>query len=349
MFAKAMRSPRHPIVAHIVPIRRCNLSCTYCNEFDSHSPPVPAADMLRRVDRLAALGTTIITVSGGEPLLHPQLDEIIGRIRHRGAIATLITNGYLLTPDRIRRLNRAGLDYLQISIDNVIPDGVSKKSLKVLDQKLRWLAADAVFDVTINSVLGFSVRDPEGALAVARRARELGFTSTVGIIHDHSGQAHPLDDRQQSIHEQILGLGSPLFSFAQYAKFQRNLIRGLPNEWRCRAGARYLYICENGLVHYCSQQRGHPGIPLERYTAEDLEREGDVVKGCAPFCTVSCVHQTAMLDGFREDPRAALVQLLTARGEKKTPVPVRVLAWMFLSERNRRVFERLALRVLRVE
>ena len=75
--------------------------------------------MLGRIDRLADLGTTIITLSGGEPTLHPDLDAIIRRIRERGAIATLITNGLLLTPDRISELNRAGLDYLQISIDNV--------------------------------------------------------------------------------------------------------------------------------------------------------------------------------------------------------------------------------------
>jgi len=93
--------------------------------------------MPRRVDKLAELGTTIITISGGEPLLHPELDSIIRRIRDHGAIATLISNGYLLTPERIRQLNRAGLDYLQISIDNVKPDEVSQKSLKVLDRKLQ--------------------------------------------------------------------------------------------------------------------------------------------------------------------------------------------------------------------
>jgi len=132
--AKALHSLRHPIVAHIVPIRRCNLSCTYCNEFDDFSRPVPTAVMLRRVDRLIELGTTVITISGGEPMLHPELDQIILRIRSRGSIATLITNGYLLTPDRIKLLNRTGLDHLQISIDNVTPDEVSKKSLKVLDK-----------------------------------------------------------------------------------------------------------------------------------------------------------------------------------------------------------------------
>ena len=75
----------------------------------------------------------------------------------------------------IERLNRAGLDHMQISIDNVQPDDVSKKSLKVLDQKLRLLAEYAEFPVVINSVLGSGVRNPEDALTVAHRAIELGF------------------------------------------------------------------------------------------------------------------------------------------------------------------------------
>jgi len=189
--AKAMKSRYHPIVAHIVPIRRCNLACTYCNEFDGVSKPVPIEIMLRRIDRLAELGTTVITISGGEPLLHPELDGIIRQIRRRGSIATLITNGYLLTPDRIRRLNRAGLDHLQISVDNLRPDGVSMKSLNVLDKKLQGLAHHAAFQVNINSVIGAS-ENPEDAAAVARRARQLKFATTVGIVHDGEGQLRPL-------------------------------------------------------------------------------------------------------------------------------------------------------------
>ena len=48
------------------------------------------------------------------------------------------------------------------------------------------------------------------------------------------------------------------------------LARGLPNDWQCRAGSRYLYVCEDGLVHYCSQQRGYPAVPLAKYTLADL-------------------------------------------------------------------------------
>src|SRR5512135_1698142 len=81
MVTRAFLSTEHPLLAHIIPVRRCNLACKYCNEYDDFSKPVPTETMFRRVDKLAALGTSVITISGGEPLLHPELDEIIRRIR----------------------------------------------------------------------------------------------------------------------------------------------------------------------------------------------------------------------------------------------------------------------------
>ena len=99
--ARGVLSTDHPILAHLIPIRRCNLSCGYCNEYDNYSPPVPLGDLFRRIDKLAELGTTAITLSGGEPLLHPELEKVISRIRKHGMLTGLITNGYLLTRDRI--------------------------------------------------------------------------------------------------------------------------------------------------------------------------------------------------------------------------------------------------------
>lgn len=352
LFVRAMQSASHPILAQIVPIRRCNLDCSYCNEYDKVSNPVPLDVMLRRVDLLADLGTTIITLSGGEPTLHPDLDAIIRRIRERGSMATLITNGYLLTVDRIKQLNRAGLDYLQISIDNLLPDETSKKSLKVLDRKLQWLSEHAEFGVTINSVLGAGIRNPNDAFLVGERARELGFTSTVGILHDHTGQLRPLELEQQRVYNRFRRLKSSLFSFAHFDSFQENISRGLPNRWHCRAGGRFLYVCEDGLVHYCSQQRGRPGIPLENYTAEDIRRESSQPKGCAPFCTISCVHQTAMLDDFREKPRETLRGILDRRRALdptfRSPMLVRLLSWALLDPRRRDLFGKVVVRALRL-
>jgi MoaA/NifB/PqqE/SkfB family radical SAM enzyme len=295
--AKALVSTKHPFLAHIIPMRRCNLDCTYCNEYDDSSKPVPLEEMKRRLDLLADMGTSIITISGGEPLMHPELDEVIRHIRKRGMIAGLITNGFFLNKERIQRLNEAGLEHLQISIDNVVPDEVSKKSLKSLDGRLEMLSEWAVFQVNINSVLGSGVKNSEDALKIAHRALELGFTSTVGIIHDHSGQLKPLVQRDQEIFEEIMTLGKR--SFSRFNEFQHNVARGREHDWKCRAGSRYLYVCEDGLVHWCSQQRGYPGVPLEQYTLEMRRREFRTHKGCAPMCTVSCVQQVGMLDNWR--------------------------------------------------
>ena len=309
MIGKGLLSTRHPVLAHIIPIRRCNLSCTYCNEYDDFSAPVPVEDVFRRIDRLASFGTTIITISGGEPLLHTELDRIIARIRHHGIMAGLITNGYLLTAERIERLNRAGLEHLQISIDNIQPDDVSKKSLKVLDKKLVLLAEHAEFGVNINSVIGGGIHNPEDAVVVARRAVALGLTSTLGVIHDDGGQMRPLSEVEQKVYRTIKELGRKVY--ARFDKFQENIAYGRAHNWRCRAGGRYLYICEDGLVHYCSQQRGYPAVPLEGYTREDLQREYHTSKSCAPHCTVSCVQAVSMLDNWRSPQ--------TLKGHQKQP------------------------------
>ena len=293
----ALASTHHPVMAQIVPMRRCNLSCAYCNEYDEVSKPVPLAEMERRIDDLGRLGTSIITISGGEPLLHPELDDIIWRIRKTGAMAGMITNGYLLVPERIKRLNAAGLDHMQISIDNVQPDEISKKSLKVLDRKLQNLSEFADFHVNINSVVGGGIKNPQDALTIGHRALELGFTSTIGIIHDGSGQLKPLVDEERRVYYEMVNLEKK--NYSRFNHFQEAIANGKPNDWRCRAGSRYLYICENGLVHYCSQQRGWPGTPLAQYTQADLDREFLSEKSCAPNCTVSCVHQISYIDHWR--------------------------------------------------
>lgn len=303
MVVRGLTSTTHPLLAHVIPTRRCNLACGYCNEYDDFSPPIPIETMQCRIDLLAGLRTAAVTLSGGEPLLHPEVEAIISRIRHHGMISGVITNGYLLTPQKIRSLNNAGLEHLQISIDNIQPDDVSLKSLKVLDKKLEYLAEHAEFAVNINSVIGGGIHNPEDAIAVTKRAVGFGFASSVGIIHDHTGGLKPLTDRERRVYQEIKGFETTR-GYSSINWFQENLARGEVNHWKCRAGARYLYICEDGLVHYCSQQRGQPGIPLENYTLADIKREYFTKKTCAPTCTIGCVQRVSVVDDWH-DPQHA--------------------------------------------
>jgi MoaA/NifB/PqqE/SkfB family radical SAM enzyme len=311
-FVRGLADTAHPLLVQIIPIRRCNIDCGYCNEYDKVSSPVPTGTMMRRIDKLAELGTSVVAFSGGEPMLHPDLDDLIRHIRARGMMAGLITNGYFLVPKRIDELNGAGLDFLQISIDNVEPDEVSKKSLRVLDRKLQDLRGHAEFDVNINSVLGGGIKNPEDARTINTRARELGFSTSIGIIHDGSGRLKPLGPGERAVFDAVsAGINGPwqIFKnlYSGITNFQDNLADGQPNEWRCRAGARYLYVCEEGLVHYCSQQRGYPSVPLESYTTDDIRREFVTPKSCAPYCTVGCVHRVSTMDFWRAPQRPSTV------------------------------------------
>jgi hypothetical protein len=245
---------------------------------------------------------------------------------------------------------------MQISVDNVRPDAVSKKSLKVLDQKLQWLAKYAEFRVSIHSVLGACTNNDQDALTVARRATELGLISTAGIVHDETGQVKPLNAEQREIITQIESLSKGRFSPVAHNPWRKNLINGLPNDWHCGAGGRHLYICEDGLVHWCMAHRGRPAIPLAQYTRGDIIREGAIKKDCAPYCTIFCIQRLAVIDEMRANPRQALERFfppLEADGKPTSvPFPVRALSSLFAPRGDAsrsRMLERAALRILKVD
>lgn len=292
----AIRFKDFPLLAHLVITRRCNLSCTYCIEFDKVSDPVSFDMLKRRVDALAKLKTSIITISGGEPLLHPDLFEIIKYIRSKGFVTTLITNGFLLTREKIEKLNDSGLQELQMSIDSIEPNETSMKCLKLLEPKLKLLADFAQFKININSVLGISLNQTLDALVIVKHAKDYGFSSTLGLLHDEHGIHKPLEGIHLAKYKEIFKRAKSWSQWFNYFLFQRNIIEGRANNWKCRAGARYLYICEHGLVHWCSQQQGCPAIPLEDYTVDDIRREYSIKKDCSPLCTVNCAHIMSCLD-----------------------------------------------------
>lgn len=294
--ASALVHPYRPVIAHLVVTRRCNLSCGYCFEYDRTSPPVPLAVLRERIDHLARLRTVFVGLTGGEPLLSPDLVAVVAYVRERGMTPVMNTNGYLLTRDRIVALGRAGLYAMQLSIDNVTPNATTKKSLKPLLPKLRALAEHATFRVRINTVLGSG--PPEEALEVAQVALGFGFDTKCSLVRDENGEPMALDARARRIYDEIRKLGdrSPAYLSED---FQLPILRDGHIDWKCRAGARYFHVCEDGLVHLCAPRAGNPGKPLADYGEEDIRRAFHTVKPCAKKCPVPYAHQASRLDSFR--------------------------------------------------
>ena len=205
-------------------------------------------------------------------------------------MAGLITNGYLLSPKRIEGLNRAGLDYLQISIDNIEPDEVSKKSLRLLDKKLQWLRDFAEFDVNINSVLGGGIKNPEDARTINAPGARARFLDVDRHHPRRPGHLKPLGPREREVWDDVTGQVNKAWQVFKnlYRESGRstNLADGKPNKWHCRAGARY---CTSARTAWSTTARSSAVIPAcrsKQYTTEDIRRAYMTPKSCAPFCTI---------------------------------------------------------------
>ena len=219
---------------------------------------------------------------------------------------------------------------MQISIDNVMPG----RSVEEESEGPRQEAADArrtmpQFHVNINAVLGGGISNPDDARTIAQ-ARPgvwdsrppLGSSTTAAASCCHSIRASA-DCRRDCCDS-----ASQDSTLRTTIGFRRISAADNRTIGTVCAGARYLYICEEGLVHWCSQQRGRPGIPLERSSADDLEREFHRPKPCAPLCTVGCVHRVAQVDDLRQNPIRTLREWFTADhpGGAARPIPVAVRA-----------------------
>lgn len=289
-----------PLLAQLVITRRCNLACGYCNEYDQVSPPVPTELLKARVDKLASLGLLFCEYTGGETLLHPDIVELVRYASsYRFDERWIITNGYLLNADLVQQLGDAGLTHLQISIDGVTPNATTVKVLKVLRRKLEHLQKHATFTVQINAVLGAG--NDEEVLEVMRFARDAGFRPRASIIHDGEG-AMILDERGKQLLEEVSAIVGA--RFRESGDYRARMIETGEADFKCRAGSRYLYIDEHGIVHWCSQQRGTFAKPLADYTFADLREQFATKKTCAPTCTVGCVRTASRWDQWRPQPRA---------------------------------------------
>jgi Fe-coproporphyrin III synthase len=102
--------------------RRCNLRCAHCYSQSrdiEYSGELTTAEGLRLLDDLAAFGVPVVLFSGGEPLLRPDLLDLIAHARARNLRAVVSTNGTLISDDLAHRLHEVGLSYVGVSLDGL--------------------------------------------------------------------------------------------------------------------------------------------------------------------------------------------------------------------------------------
>ena len=289
-----------PFLAQMVVIRRCNLSCGYCSEYDKTSEPVPVELLEARLRKLKELGTFGISLTGGEPTMHPDIARVISASRRlRFYRTSMITNGFFLQPKLIETFNKAGLQRVQLSIDGVEGNETTQKVLNNLKKRLQWLRDYARFEVVISAVIGAC--PPEEAEQVISFVRQLGFNARVLLVHDSQGQLKLSSEDLKAFENIVDKLPR---KWPEFSGYRKELVRGRPAPFKCRSGSRYLYVDEFGNVNWCSQTRNVWSKPLLEYTLNDLREQFYNYKTCNATCTLNCSRSASLFDNWRCQPAA---------------------------------------------
>ena len=176
-------------------------------------------------------------------------------------MAGLITNGFYLRPDRIKRLNRAGA---RVPADQH-RQRQARRDLAEEPEDARQEAAApgrarASSRSTSTRCVGAGMPNPEDARTITQRAAELGFSTSVGILHDETGQLKPLSARARcAIYDEVVAMGQGLYT--RINDFQRNLSTGSPT---IGTAAPARATCTSAKTGWCTTARSSAAIRASR-------------------------------------------------------------------------------------
>src|ERR1044071_2551910 len=283
---------KKPLQCSIYLTDRCNLDCSYCTEYDNSRPHPSLEDLELWIKKIPDLGTMRIALAGGEPLIHPNVVEIVRYCRELGFATSLTTNGFLLTRKLLKELEEAGFEVMQISVDRMTPSPITKKSFKTVLPKLDYFR-DSKISLHITGVICADTL-PE-AQAVLETGLSRGIPTEVRLVHADPlnrfrVERGPREELERFIDSMIdrKRRGEKIHSSEAILSYQRSLLRGEPVEWTCVAGYKLFFVSAQGKFWICSMV--HTDKHIMDVTLDDLYanyRKKSCQDGCGVYCAVS--------------------------------------------------------------
>ena len=285
-----------PLQCSLYVTDQCNLDCAYCTEYDNSRPHPSLDDLTRWLTKIRDLGTVRVALVGGEPLMHPDIVELVRRARSLGLAVSLTTNGFLLSKELVADLDRAGLEVMQISVDRMTPSAITRKSFKTILPKLELFRGSNI-NVHITGVLCGDTMAESRAVLETGLAR--GIPTEVRMVHADPEQRFRVDPGTRSDLEAFIAWmqdakesGIKIHTTDAILDYQRSLIRHDPFEWSCAAGFKIFFVSAQGKFWICSMLQGEKD--LMDVTPEDLVANKHA-KPCQDGCGVYCCVSTSMI------------------------------------------------------
>ena len=289
---------QRPIAAHIYVTEKCNLRCSYCTEVNNRVPHPKLKTLKMWIDKLEELGVLRIGLQGGEPLLHPDIVEVVRYVKSKNLGCSMSSNALLLTPELVRGLENAGLDAFHVSIDKLTPDKDTRKCVELAGPKVEYLKGSRIPLHVTGVLYGGSLGDLPG---VFEFARSLGVSIKAHLVHSGVEGVFTVEPGDKEKLESFIDWeidqkrrGRDIRTMFNILKYQKGLLSRSNPDWTCLAGYKYFFVSAKGEFCLCSMKR-EPGVDIMTVTPEMLA-SNNKKKACQEGCGVYCIVAESLVN-----------------------------------------------------
>ena len=230
----------------------CNLACKHCmaNKFEKKERSLDIADMRRIAEQADAMGWCQFNISGGEPLILKNFDEVLAALMPEKFHIGISTNGYFLSLEKAKHLKMIGLDKVMISLDSMDQNlhNQNRDSNVAYEKAINAIlnANEAGLDVVIQHVITHQNAQSENTVKLAKYAQENGFSLDLVIakaIGEWEGKHEILIDKDDAIFLKKLN--------QQYPVARRDVFSSFGMTGGCGALKKCFHITQYGDVLIC--------------------------------------------------------------------------------------------------
>lgn len=337
-----------PLTANFKVTERCNLTCPMCGipRFGDRRKEMGVPEIRDAARKLAELSIARVVVTGGEPMLRDDLEEIVAALTAEGIVVTLLTNGTLSSRARMKRLIDAGVQALGVSLDTLDEgwedrfcgkEGTWQKAYEALVDGVELLGTGLVYamctvtrenleevprlvDFVEREIGAFTVVNPANIPATEADARRLSIFAPELLVPEQERA------RVDAVYAELLAMkkkGRPILVSSQFLALSREYLKSGDMRWSCDAGTVYFNVSSDGGVAPCNEFAAILDIKapdfVEQIRGEAWARASREQRERCPGCVLSCWREMSALV---KDPAVLLEQTRTMmRRPVRSPSP----------------------------
>ena len=297
-----------PIIPYLFTEYKCNLDCHYCWSYNNKIKGMTEDTAKRSIDWLHSIGSRVLALMGGEPLLRPQfIHKVVYYAAKKDFFIYLPTNGRLMKPAVVDRLGDAGLATVNLAIDSVKERPELPKALEPIRPYFDYLVSNQMrygYSVMLNiNITHVNMDDVKELTKIARsngvatdyHINEAPMTKQDHFKHydDNATYLMPQDySKVDDLLDWIIDKhrsGYKIVNPRHHLADMKLLMRGEVKPWKCRAGQNSLIIRTDGTLAPC--------FPMYSATYDwgtvgnhkfDVKQLDEMKKSCTTHCLSTC-------------------------------------------------------------